>query len=758
MTDRYLRTIPVLLLLLFAYACSQSGMEPPADPGRDPGLESMVLPGGSAELIRDASGLPSGILVSWDPVPDGADEAITGYHIYRSGVSMDDASRGQSDLWLVDELLFNEDGDGNSTVFPATALQAGERYSYLDEKTAGFELNIGETWFYRISALNDNGDEGLLSAEVEVTISQHLVESLSEYSGFVGDEIVVYGVRFGEFDDAIDDVTFAGRVWNPNTNPPAFENADIQATITSWSSDEISVVVPQGATAGRLRVWIDGVQAVSLQEFECLSPYLTEVSPYDRFLDQTLTIKGANFGEAFGPDNLVLLDGNEVTEPGSYLIYGPTQISFRAPAGTPFGETSVQVRNGTETTEAGFFNILNRSPVAEFSMNTNTGAVPLSVVFNAEPAFDLDDGIAEWKFEFGDGTEETRTSPDNLRFNHLYESVGNKSVTLTVTDFAGATDSITKTVTVVPAAEILVVSDQFNGAGPGNEFTANFIALTDDLDRLGTSYVVGGYSVGISQVAIDQGFQVVIWNRGGPGPGDRVQDWPRNWNDDEKNDFMAILNAGIPTLLLSQNHQFTADFSQPHGFDAYYGISLQNDTVVETGPDRDFPWVFGTPTDYVHTEISTGAMFPSSPVCLLNDSGINPTLNPVDAVNAAEQYTGTGSSGFRPQTLRLGIRIQGAMLYDPATKASGVTHPNFIPGLAPPDGKAPFSLCFSYGLDTAPDADIGFAPNYSHANGPSKLWVIGWSYSEAVFGPDPIQRHHVLQNVLAWLDSSLTLP
>lgn len=388
-------------------------------------------------------------------------------------------------------------------------------------------------------------------------------------------------------------------------------------------------------------------------------------------------------------------------------------------------------------------------------MDANSGQVPLSVEFNAGPSTDPDDGIAMWEFDFGDGETDSTTDDTDLIFNHVFNSVGVKEVMLTVTDNAGATDTISKFVTVTPAGDVFLIEDQFNGLGPGNEFSDNINALISDLQTLSVDFVNAPYAAGIGQVAQDHGYKAVIWNRGGPGPTDIVQDWTRSWNTDEKADLRAILEAGIPVLLVSQNHQFTADFTGQPGFSTRYGMNLQNDTVAESGPTRPFSWIFGTATDGIHEDGATGIEFPSSPVCLRPITS-PPALVNIDN-NSAEQYIGPGSSGLRPNACLIGTRIHGAIIYDSSTRG-GITHNAFIPGLAFPDSDPDQHLCFSYGLAAAPDNNIGFAGSYSHTDGPTRLWVIGWSYSEANFAPDPITRHNVLHNILGWLDTSLVPP
>jgi PKD repeat protein len=70
-------------------------------------------------------------------------------------------------------------------------------------------------------------------------------------------------------------------------------------------------------------------------------------------------------------------------------------------------------------------------------------------------------GIAEYQWDFGDGTKETTTGPTTL---HKYAQIGGYTVTLVVKDIGGLTSSpVTKPVTVTdgvaPAATILTPAD-----------------------------------------------------------------------------------------------------------------------------------------------------------------------------------------------------------------------------------------------------------------------------------------------------------
>jgi PKD repeat protein len=75
--------------------------------------------------------------------------------------------------------------------------------------------------------------------------------------------------------------------------------------------------------------------------------------------------------------------------------------------------------------------------------------------FNAAGSTDADGTIAAYVWDFGDGASGAGASP-----SHAYAAAGSFNVTLTVTDDAGATGSITKSVTVT-APTTLLGSDDF---------------------------------------------------------------------------------------------------------------------------------------------------------------------------------------------------------------------------------------------------------------------------------------------------------
>jgi|GEM_PF-2176220 len=104
--------------------------------------------------------------------------------------------------------------------------------------------------------------------------------------------------------------------------------------------------------------------------------------------------------------------------------------------------------------------VSNQSPTASFTANPTSGVAPLEVSFNASNSSDSDGSITSYAWDFKDG----ETGNGEI-ISHTFSSIGSYNVELTVTDDKGATDSLTKTITVTDS----IVSNQ----SPTASFTAN---------------------------------------------------------------------------------------------------------------------------------------------------------------------------------------------------------------------------------------------------------------------------------------------
>jgi PKD repeat protein len=88
--------------------------------------------------------------------------------------------------------------------------------------------------------------------------------------------------------------------------------------------------------------------------------------------------------------------------------------------------------------------VRNKSPVAIFTESTETAHIDEIITFNATESHDPDGSIVTYSWDFGDGNTAT-----GVTVSHAYADNGFYSVTLTVTDNDGATDSAHATKTVM---------------------------------------------------------------------------------------------------------------------------------------------------------------------------------------------------------------------------------------------------------------------------------------------------------------------
>ena len=86
---------------------------------------------------------------------------------------------------------------------------------------------------------------------------------------------------------------------------------------------------------------------------------------------------------------------------------------------------------------------LNSPPKASFSLDPISGEAPLDVLFDATGCSDSDGAVISYRWDFGDGA----TSTDSVA-SHTYTSPKSYTVSLTITDDLGATDTATATIAV----------------------------------------------------------------------------------------------------------------------------------------------------------------------------------------------------------------------------------------------------------------------------------------------------------------------
>jgi len=138
-----------------------------------------------------------------------------------------------------------------------------------------------------------------------------------------------------------------------------------------------------------------------------------------------------------------------------------------------FGDPSVQLRTpGTPDGPSGSGNI---PPNANFSFTANL----LQVTFT-DLSTDSDGTIVSWAWNFGDTGTSTQQNPV-----HTYAANNTYSVTLTVTDNEGATDSVTKSVTVSDGTtpEMYVDDIAMSLARTGRNYSATGVVTIRDTEN-----------------------------------------------------------------------------------------------------------------------------------------------------------------------------------------------------------------------------------------------------------------------------------
>ena len=136
-------------------------------------------------------------------------------------------------------------------------------------------------------------------------------------------------------------------------------------------------------------------------------------------------------------------------------------------------------------------------PIALFDLSAETGMSPFFVTCDASGSVDADGTLVTYDWNFGDGTTAT-----GVTVNHSYQAGGTFTVSLTVTDNDGKTDSTTKTLVVFekPSASFSVSSDY--GTQP-LEVTLDASASADPDGEI-VSYVwdFGDGLTGLGQTAV----------------------------------------------------------------------------------------------------------------------------------------------------------------------------------------------------------------------------------------------------------------
>ena len=122
---------------------------------------------------------------------------------------------------------------------------------------------------------------------------------------------------------------------------------------------------------------------------------------------------------------------------------GVTVSHASADNGVYFVTLTVTDDDGATGSASVRMTVMNSPPVASFTASAGTVNTDEAISFDASASYDVDGTIVSYSWDFGDGTTGTGVSTQ-----HAYSQDGTYTVTLTVTDNDGATDTASATKTV----------------------------------------------------------------------------------------------------------------------------------------------------------------------------------------------------------------------------------------------------------------------------------------------------------------------
>jgi RHS repeat-associated protein len=188
-----------------------------------------------------------------------------------------------------------------------------------------------------------NVNSVISNQDVQFTVPNPVITSISPASAPVGTQVTVTGVGFGTTQGA-STVTFN-----------SLNYGAVAATISSWSDTQIVATVPPTAASGSVKVTEGGVPSNTNINFTVPAPQITSISPASGSVGTQVTINGSGFQSAQGSGYVTFYNG--VT--AAITSWSDTQIVATAPASATTGGLTVQANNAVNSNRNIVFTLPN---------------------------------------------------------------------------------------------------------------------------------------------------------------------------------------------------------------------------------------------------------------------------------------------------------------------------------------------------------------------------------------------------------------
>lgn len=255
------------------------------------------------------------------------------------------------------------------------------------------------------------------------------ISSFSPTSGLVGTEITIAGTNFST-DVSKNVVEFNGTA----------------ATVNSASLTELKVIVPAGATSGKIKVTVEGTIGSSADDFSVLTPAISGFSPTSGLVGTEVTITGTFSGEI--AENIVTFNGTSATIKSATA----TELIVDVPNGATTGKIKITINDEFGQSELDF-TVETVPTIASFSATKGIVTTKLTIT-GTNFSTVLSENIVKFGGENGT-TAVVFSATETELVVFIPNQIGSQNIHVTVN---GHSTSSTETIEVIPEYSVRSLS------------------------------------------------------------------------------------------------------------------------------------------------------------------------------------------------------------------------------------------------------------------------------------------------------------